>query len=122
MTFKSVACIPKYENRFCLDEDKSYNWKDYNQTCSIINNSTSIDCPQHRMFTSFDDFKAWTSKTTTVKIRGFIETNINGTTFQTLVMETKSVVVTPMFRCPTIDLVRPQDLNFSKNSSPQISI
>lgn len=111
MTFRSSLCFPKYENRFCLDEDKSYNWKDY-QPCNLVNGSTIISCPQYTQFSSFKEFKTWTSRTTTVKIRGYDHTNGTSTV---VAVETKSVVVTPIFRCPYIDLVGPGHPMFHQN-------
>lgn len=111
MAFRSSICIPKYENRFCLDEDKSFNWIDY-QPCNLVKNSTLIDCPQYRGFTSFNDFSSWTSRTTTVKIRGYDHTNGTSTP---VAVETKSVVVTPLFRCPDIDLIGPGNSMFTNS-------
>lgn len=110
MSFVSAKCMPEYKNQFCMDNKKSYNWKDF-QKCILAQNSTVIECPLWRKFTSYKEFGTWKATTTIMKIRGYDYTKT-----PPVIVETKSDVITPLFRCPDIGYIHAGNRMFVKKT------
>jgi hypothetical protein len=105
MRFSLIGCKPALSNMFCANETLTYQWSVI-RNCREVSGSGLIACrifPKH--FESYNEFAAWKTETLVLKIRGKDRKSL-------VSVETKSVVVTPFYRCPTINLIRPNNKMF----------
>ncbi|XP_066931197.1 uncharacterized protein [Clytia hemisphaerica] len=100
------ACKPDITNLFCADESNDQIWTAV-RFCDVIPNSDFIVCKIFpKGFESYNHFANWTMESFIYKVRG----EDAGKSVQ---MNTKSLVITPFYRCPRIKLVRPSHQLFN---------